>query len=83
MTVVTWISALGAGAILLKLVEALIAHFTGRQTREADAWQQRDREARIRRRLEEYAHLLRRELIDVGYDADEIPAWPRYTITDD
>jgi len=83
MTPISWISALGAGAILLKLTEALIERFTGKQRREQNAWQQRDREARIRRLLEEYAHLLRRELIDVGYDADEIPAWPRYTITDD
>lgn len=82
MTVVTWISAFGAGAILLKLVEALIAHFTRRQKREADAWQQRDREARIRHLLEEYAHILRRELIDVGYDTDELPPWPTYTNPD-
>lgn len=78
----TWISTLGAGAILIKLVEAIIDRFKGRQQREQTAWQQRDAEAKARRALEEYAHILRRELIDLGYDADEIPPWPQYTKTE-
>lgn len=82
MTIVTWVSALGAGAILLKLTEAIIERFTGKQGREQTAWGQRDAEAKKRRLLEEYAHLLRRDLIDAGYDADELPPWPRYTNTD-
>lgn len=74
----TWASALGAGAILLKLTEALIKRFTGKQQREQDAWSQRDAEARARRILEEYAALLRRGLLDAGYDPDELPPWPKY-----
>ena len=78
MEFAAWASALGAGAILLKLTEALIKRFTGKQQREQDAWEQRDKEAKVRRLTEEYAHLLRWELIDAGYDPDELPPWPKY-----
>lgn len=78
MEFAAWASALGAGAILLKLTEALIKRFTGKQQREQDAWAQRDKEARSRRLLEEYGAVLRRELLDTGYDPDEIPPWPKY-----
>lgn len=78
---VTWASTLGAGVILLKLVEAVIKRFTGKQQREQNAWQQRDQEARSRRMLEEYAAVLRRKLISMGVKVEELPPWPRYVKT--
>lgn len=35
-----------------------------------------DREARARRKLEEYASTLRRDLIDAGIEPDQITPWP-------
>lgn len=70
------LGALGAGAILTKLVESIIQWATGKQGREQTAWEQRDREAKARRMLEEYAARLRLELIESGRTP---PPWPEYT----
>jgi len=82
-TIFTMLSALGAGAILLKLVEAVLQRLMGRQKREQDAWAQRDREAKARRMLEEYATDLRLLLIENGAKRAELPDWPPYRTTDD
>ena len=78
----TLLSALGAGAILLKLVEVVLQRLMGRQKREQDAWTQRDREARARRMLEEYAGDLRLLAREHGIPREDIPAWPEYRTTD-
>ena len=75
-TITAILGALGAGAILAKLVEGIIQWATGKQDREQNAWEQRDREARARRMLEEYAAHLRLELIESGRTP---PPWPEYT----
>ena len=81
--IATILTALGAGAILLKLVEAVIQRIFGRQKREQSAWAQRDREAKARRMLEEYATDLRLLLIENGAKRAELPDWPPYRTTDD
>lgn len=78
-TVIAFLTATGAGAILLKLVEGIVQWATGKSKREHDAWAQRDEEAQKRRLLEEYAHTLRRELIDRGIEVEDIPQWPTYS----
>src|SRR5699024_4538954 len=80
--IATILSTLGAGAILLKLVEAILQRLMGRQKREQDAWVQRDREARARRMLEEYSSILRRRLLDAGVAYADLPVWPDYSTTD-
>lgn len=80
--IATILSTLGAGAILLKLVEAILQRLMGRQKREQDAWVQRDREARARRMLEEYAADLRLLLIENGAKRADLPDWPPYYTTD-
>ena len=50
-------------------VQAIIAE------RDAEA-ARADREARARRKLEEYASALRRDLIDAGIEPDQITPWP-------
>lgn len=80
--IATILSTLGAGAILLKLVEVTLQRLMGRQKREQDAWVQRDREARARRMLEEYAAVLRRQMLETGIPYADLPAWPTYSTTD-
>lgn len=77
-TLIQILSTLGIGAILLKLFEGIFQWATGRSKREHDAWQQRDTEAKKRRKLEEYAHQLRHDLIDLGVPQDKLPPWPDY-----
>lgn len=81
--IATILSTLGAGAILLKLVEVTLQRLMGRQKREQDAWVQRDREARARRMLEEYAAVLRRQMLETGIPYANLPPWPPYRTTDD
>lgn len=81
--IATIVTALGAGGILLKLIEAVIQRVLGKQKREQDAWSQRDKEAQARRRLEEYASDLRILLRDRGVDRADIPDWPDYRTTQD
>ena len=80
--IATILSTLGAGAILLKLVEVTLQRLMGRQKREQDAWVQRDREARARRMLEEYAAVLRRQMLETGISYADLPTWPTYSTTD-
>lgn len=74
----TVLTALGAGAILLKIVESVIAWATGRHGREQSAWEQRDREASARRKLEETLHRTRLVAIANGVAEDLLPPWPTY-----
>lgn len=74
-TLVAVLGALGAGGILIKLTEGIWAWITGKASRENDAWAQRDREAKARRVLEEYAATLRRQLQDHGVEPEK---WPDY-----
>ncbi|RLV54838.1 hypothetical protein D9V41_14710 [Aeromicrobium phragmitis] len=66
------------GGGLVKLVDSLQAWRKGRHQEEQDAWTQRDREAKARRKLEEYAHILRSMLLRRGATKDELPPWPEY-----
>ena len=74
-TIAALLGALGAGGIITKLIEGIWGWRSGRMGREQDAWGQRDREAKARRILEEYAHKLRRLL--QRHDI-EPPDWPDY-----
>jgi hypothetical protein len=81
----TWallLTAIGAGGILKALLDNVVAWLKGRQTEERDAWAARDREAKARRVLEEYAHTLRRRLFRRGAregdGEDDVPRWPTY-----
>ncbi len=81
----TWallLTALGAGGIITKLLDNVVAWLKGRQAEERDAWAERDKEAKARRLLEEYAHRLRRRLFRLGAregdGEDDVPRWPTY-----
>jgi len=81
----TWallLTAIGAGSIITKLVDNAVAWLKGRQAEERDAWAERDREAKARRILEEYAHALRRLLFRRGAregdGEDDVPRFPSY-----
>lgn len=81
----TWallLTALGAGGILKALLDNVWAWLKGRQAEERDAWAERDKEAKGRRVLEEYAHRLRRMLFRLGAregdGEDDVPRWPTY-----
>lgn len=74
------VAAIGAisGGGALKLIDSLRDWRKGRHQEEANAWDQRDREAKARRKLEEYAHVLRSMLLRQGTSKDELPPWPDY-----
>ena len=74
-TLILIAASLGSGGILTYLAQEVFDWAKGRKREEADAWTQRDREAKARRILEEYAHALRRHLIRLSEDPDD---WPRY-----
>lgn len=80
-TIWTALSLLGAGAVLLELVKALIGWVTGRHGREQSAWVQRDAEARARRKLEETLLRTRLAAIRHGVPEDALPPWPTYDTT--
>lgn len=73
--------AILTGAVGQSLVKLLIDTFTGREGKkrtELDrAWRERDKAHKRRRVAEEYAHILRKKLIEAPcVDEDEIPPWP-------
>lgn len=70
------ITALGVGSILTKLVDRLLDRRKGRLEAEQTAWEQRDAEARQRRRLEETLHATRHQLRDHGVPYEDMPPWP-------
>ncbi|MEV8029279.1 hypothetical protein [Cellulosimicrobium funkei] len=80
--IISLVAALGIGGILKQLIDNLVAWLKGRQAEERDAWAERDREAKARRILEEYAHALRRLLfrqgLREGAGNDDIPPFPNY-----
>lgn len=77
-TIWTALTLLGAGAVLLEIVKALIGWITGRHGREQSAWIQRDAEARARRKLEEALHRTRLIALANGVAQDLLPPWPEY-----
>ncbi|MBN0040257.1 hypothetical protein JN535_08780 [Cellulosimicrobium cellulans] len=80
--IISLVAALGIGGILKQLIDNVAAWRKGRQAEERDAWAERDREAKARRVLEEYAHALRRLLFRLGLregaSDDDIPPFPNY-----
>lgn len=80
-TVIGLLTALGGGAILTKLVEALIGWIGGKPAREQSVWDRYDNEAKKRRMAEEHAAVLRRLYIEGGLDPAKLPAWPVYSST--
>ena len=88
------LASVGAGAILLKTIEALYKWIGGKAGRERDmvtyerqravdaqaradaAERELDVEARVRRKTQEYAARLRRDLISRGADPSDLPPWP-------
>lgn len=75
-------STLGVGGVIAVVARAIADWGAGKPQREQSAWEQRDREAKARRMLEEYAHDLRHELIELGLDPNDLPEWPEYTTRD-
>lgn len=83
------LGALGAGGIIVKLIEGIFAWINGKTGKETTAWAQRDaawlevakeraradHEAKIRRQLEEHINILRIDLRSHGYDPRD---WPDY-----
>lgn len=80
-TVAAVIAALGGGATLRELIGTTVGWLRGRQQEEQTAWEYGDRQAVARRKLEEYAGLLRRMLIEQGVAYRDVPPWPRYRLT--
>ena len=73
------ISALGLGAILLELIKALIARWSGRYERLNQVWNRVDVESRKRRVLEEELHRVRILARDAGVPSDQLGDWPVFT----
>lgn len=73
----------GMGTKLLDQVGPLVFGRGERRRSELErAWAARDREARKRRQIEEFASRLVRRLIEAPcVPADEIPEWPPYSDT--
>jgi len=74
---------LGVGGILTKLVDRLLDRRQGRISEQQSAWEQRDREATRRRKLEEALHETRRCLHEHGVPYRQMPPWPGRTRPDD
>lgn len=70
-------TAVGLGSILRTLLERLLDRRKGRIEQEQSAWEQRDAEARLRRRLEESLLEHRRGWhIETGRAFSDMPPWP-------
>ena len=71
------VTALGVGGILTRLVDQLLDRRKGRQAAEQSAWEQRDREATRRRRLQEALHETRTGWHrETGKRFEDMPPWP-------
>jgi len=82
-TPVALLLSAGGGAIILELAKRALDALSGRGRRRRDevdrAWQRADREASKRRRIEEHASLLRRQLIAAPcVDSATIPEYPTF-----
>lgn len=66
--VVAFLSAVGAGAVLTKLIEGAARWFTGRQSRERQGWEAADEAERERRQWETWAHRVQLQGIRHGFD---------------
>jgi hypothetical protein len=90
MTPEMWTAIIGVGGfsvIIPKLVDGLIAWRTGRAQTEkvhnqsildrlAESERRSEQEAELRRKLEEYAGVLRLRLVQAGVMMHRIPPWP-------
>jgi hypothetical protein len=76
--VIALLAALGAGGILSQLIKNVSEWLKGRKRIEREAWNERDREAAKRRRLEEALHATRRVAMEHGLTLDQLPDWPTY-----
>lgn len=77
-TIISLLAAAGFGGIIVALVNHVADWLKGRKAEERDAWADRDREARARRKLEETLHATRRVAIDAGVAEAALPPWPHY-----
>lgn len=77
-TVISLLAAAGFGGIIAALIKEIADWFRGRKTEERDAWADRDREAKARRKLEDTLHKTRRIAQDSGVAEADLPAWPDY-----
>lgn len=77
-TMIQLLAAAGFGGIIVALINHIADWLRGRKTEERDAWADRDREAKARRKLEECLHATRRVAIDGGVPEADLPAWPDY-----
>ena len=77
-TIIAFIAAAGFGGIATQLINNLFDWARGRKSEERDAWADRDREARARRKLEDCLHATRRMAMDAGVPEGNLPHWPDY-----
>ena len=70
-------TAVGLGGILKTLIDHLLDRRRGRMLDEQNAWEQRDKEARHRRILEESLHQHRTVWLEHGLPFDDLPPWPK------
>lgn len=79
--IISLAAALGLGSIITKLIDAASDRAKEKRDSEGTAWEQRDHEARARRKLEETLHKTRRIAMDAGVpveDLDRKAPWPQY-----
>ncbi|WP_284250413.1 hypothetical protein [Litorihabitans aurantiacus] len=83
--IIQGLATLGLGAIITKLIDYATTRRREQRESQGKAWEERDREARARRILEEYAHKLRRNLFrrgaKEGPGEDDVAPWPDYHTT--
>lgn len=71
------VTALGLGAILRDLMNRVLDRRKGKLEAEQSAWEQRDREASRRRRLQEALHETRTSWHqETGKRFEDMPPWP-------
>lgn len=77
-TIISLLAAAGFGGIVAALIKEVADWIRGRKADERDAWADRDREARARRKLEDALHATRRVAINAGAAESDLPRWPDY-----
>lgn len=77
-TIISLLAAAGFGGIIVALIGHIADWLKGRKAEERDAWADRDREARARRKLEDTLHKTRRVALDGGVPESALPPWPDY-----
>lgn len=77
-TLISLLAAAGFGGIVAALIKEIAEWVRGRKADERDAWADRDREAKARRKLEDCLHKTRRIALDHGVPEADLPDWPDY-----